>query len=176
MLEAWSDSQLFTVLLSIGHGELRRCWRGARLAVCARMEAILPWEQEAVCQSPAHPDATNGRQYRGRRLGANGAECRQVINTSTRRNGESSHAEHRLQRPSGAADPDRRRLGDHQYLPELRLQREKTALDSRGVAAAAAGFDPVVFPGSPGRQDLTAQCETKNRRPNFRRAGECQRE
>src|SRR5688572_31901631 len=75
-------------------------------------------------------------------------------NTSTPRKKESSNAEHRIQRPSGPADTGRRRLGDHQYLAELRFQREEAALDTRGAAAAAARVDPVVFPRAAGQPDV----------------------
>src|SRR4051812_8338340 len=68
---------------------------------------------------------------------------------------ESSYVQHRLQRTARPADPDRRRLGDHQHLPELRLEREKAAVDRGGAAAAAARSDPVVLPRTSRQQDVT---------------------
>src|SRR5688572_20648849 len=41
MLEAWSASQLLIVLLSIGHADVRRCSRGAGLAVATGIVPML---------------------------------------------------------------------------------------------------------------------------------------
>src|SRR4051812_38467604 len=74
-------------------------------------------------------------------------------NTSIRTK-ESSDAAYGIWRPSRPAGTDRRRLGDHQHHPELRFQREKTALDAGGAVAAATGTDSVVFPRAEGRQGV----------------------
>jgi hypothetical protein len=63
-----------------------------------------------------------------------------VIRVSTRRTRGSRNVQHRIQRPAGRADTHRRRLGHHQHLSELRLQREEAAVDRGGPAAAALGL------------------------------------
>jgi hypothetical protein len=59
MLEAWSDSQLDIVRLTIGQYAERRCWRGAALAVGACIAPMLGQEIRQACQHPELPTARN---------------------------------------------------------------------------------------------------------------------
>src|SRR5689334_3701464 len=69
---------------------------------------------------------------------------------------DSSDVPHRLQRPSGPADPDRRCLGHHQHHSKLRFQWEEAALDAVGHLSPVARPDPLVLPRPARRPQLGA--------------------
>src|ERR1700692_1810743 len=60
----------------------------------------------------------------------------------------------RIRRHCWSPHTRRRYLGDYQYLPKLRFEREEADLDTRGDATAIAGLDPLVFPRTT-RQGVT---------------------
>ena len=52
----------------------------------------------------------------------------------------------RIQQHLGSPDTCWRYLGDYQYSPKLRVEREEADLDNRRGAATGAGLNPLVFP------------------------------
>ena len=70
----------------------------------------------------------------------------------------------RIQQHLGSPDTCWRYLGDYQYFPKLRIEREETDLDNRRGAATGAGLNPLVFPRATRSQvvrwKFTVGCKT----------------
>ena len=75
-----------------------------------------------------------------------------------RRNREGTkNDELRIQQHLGSRHTRWRYLGDYQYSPKLRVEREEIDLDSRCGAAAGVGLNPLVFSRATGSQGVTWQ-------------------
>ncbi len=70
----------------------------------------------------------------------------EVHNRQTLSQERTKNDAHWIPQSLGSAGPGWRYLGNHQYFSKFRFEREETALDPRGVAAAAARLDIMVSP------------------------------